>query len=54
MAKLDGVEIKTVARYGKNGKYYEWNEPTQKKLESLVKKYGVDSIEGNGLVWLQW
>lgn len=53
MAYIDGIEIKWVARFGKNGKKYVWENPTQKKLDQLIEKYGVDQIVSDG-VWLRW
>ena len=48
---LDGIEIKTIARWGRNGKYYHWDSPSQKKLDELVKKYGIEQIN-NTTLWL--
>lgn len=53
MAYIDGIEIKWIARWGKNGKKYVWENPTQKKLDQLIEKYGVDQIVSDG-VWLRW
>lgn len=52
MATLDGIEIKWVARYGRNGRKYVWENPTQKKLDDLIDTYGIDQVAEEG-VWLQ-
>ncbi len=36
--------IKVVIRWGRNGRKYVWQNPSQKKIIELVKKYGVDQI----------
>ena len=36
--------IKTVVRWGKNGRKYVWENPTQKKIAELIKKYDIDQI----------
>lgn len=57
MAYYDGLEIKWIARWGKNGRKYVWENPTQKKLDQLVKKYGVEQIAGDWNdwgIWLNW
>lgn len=56
MANLeDGTEIKWVSRYGKNGKLYQWEIKSQKQLDNLIKKYGVDQVDTNDKsLWLQW
>ena len=55
MAKLDNIEIKTIVRYGKNGRKYVWKNPTQQKLYDLIEKYGIDEVvEEDKLLWLQW
>lgn len=51
---VDGIEIKRIARWDKNGHYYHWDSFTQKKLDELVNKYGVDQITNDGILWLQW
>ena len=43
-ATLDGETIKMIARWGKNGRKYVWIMPTQKTLDKLVEKYGIDQI----------
>ena len=53
MATLGGTQIKWIARYGKNGRKYVWENPTQEKLDELIKKYEVDQVTEDG-VWLQW
>lgn len=52
MAKLDNQEIKIVIRWGRNGKKYVWNNPTQSKLDSLVARYGVDQLNED-VLWLE-
>lgn len=57
MAKFDGCEISRIVRWGKNGKKYVWDNPTQEKLDALVKKHGCEQISeskwGN-ILWLNW
>lgn len=36
--------IKVVVRWGKNGRKYIWQNPTQEKLNGLIKKYDIDQI----------
>ena len=43
--------IKVVARWGKNGRKYIWQNPTKKKIVELIKKYDYDQICGDCL-WL--
>lgn len=50
-AILDGCQITCIIRYGKNGKKYVWDNPTQEKLDQLVKKYGYEQICDN-ICWL--
>ena len=54
-ALFEGIPIKMVARWGRNGRKYVWLNPTQKQLDDLIYKYGVEqlssgSIKENG-VW---
>ncbi len=51
MAYLDGNEIRAIVRWGKNGKKYTWENPTQKQLDKLVAKYGCEQVSGN-TCWL--
>lgn len=53
-AKIDGIEITIAARWAKNGRKYEWREPTQEQLDRLVEEYGIDQITEDGVCWLQW
>ena len=48
---FEGYKIKWVARYGKNGRKYVWTNLTLKKLANLLKKYGIDHCEKDG-IWL--
>ena len=43
--------IKVVVRWGKNGRKYVWENPTQKKIAELIKKYGAEQMCG-GCLWL--
>jgi len=43
--------IKLAVRWGKNGRKYVWENPTQKKIIELIKKYDYDQICGDCL-WL--
>ena len=43
--------IKVVVRWGKNGRKYVWEKPTQKKIVELIKRYDYDQICGDCL-WL--
>lgn len=52
-AYFEGVEIKWVARWGKNGQKYVWENPTQDKLNQLIKKWGVEQVAHDG-IWLNW
>lgn len=55
MATIDGIEIKWAARYGKNGRFYQWEIKSQEQLDLLVKKYGIDQIdEKDKSLWLCW
>lgn len=49
---IDDVEIKTIARWGKNGRFYHWDNPNQKQLDDLIAKYGIDQITNDGVCWL--
>ena len=53
MATKFGMKVEWVARWGKNGRFYEWKNPTQKQLDDLIEKYGIDQIAENG-IWLQY
>ncbi len=44
--------IKVAARWAKNGRKYIWENPSQKKLAGLIKKYGVDQI-CDSCLWLE-
>ena len=44
--------ITVVVRWAKNGRKYIWDNPSQKKLAELIKKYGVDQI-CDSCLWLQ-
>ena len=43
-AYLDGVLVKMIARWGWNNVEYVWLYPSQKKLDDLIKKYGIDQV----------
>lgn len=43
-ALIDGEPIKMIARYGRNGIKYVWIYPSQKKLDDLIYKYGLDQV----------
>ena len=43
--------IKVVVRWGKNGRKYVWEKPSQKKIAELINKYDYDQICG-GCLWL--
>jgi hypothetical protein len=43
--------IKVVVRWGKNGRKYVWEKPTQKKIVELIKKYDIEQI-CDGCLWL--
>lgn len=55
-ATLDGTPVLMVCRYGRNGIKYVWLYPSQKKLDDLVYRYGVEQwgdgafIENNGTI----
>lgn len=53
-AMIGGIEIRVIARWGKNGRKYEWLNPTQKQLDRLIKKYDYDQITPDGICWLQY
>lgn len=64
LAYCDDLPIEMIARWGRNGIKYVWLYPSQKKLDNLIKRYGVDQIstgsineEGKwrkvNLVWLE-
>ena len=60
-AKLDGVEIGMAVRYGRNGRKYVWEYPTQEQLDKLIAKYDYDQIadgsirgEKVNVVWLEY
>lgn len=44
--------IKVVVRWGKNGRKYIWEKPSQKKIAELISKYDYDQI-CDGCLWLQ-
>ena len=44
--------IKVAVRWAKNGRKYIWENPSQKKLAGLIKKYGVDQI-CDSCLWLE-
>lgn len=50
VAQHEGVPIKMIARYAKNGRKYVWLNPSQQKLDELIHKYGVDQL-ANGVMW---
>lgn len=52
-ATFNGIEIKEVGRWARNGRYYHWCSLTQKKLDELIKKYRVDQIDSSGMLWLE-
>lgn len=53
-ATIDGYEIKKIVRYGWNGHFYEWSNPTQDQLDKLEAKYGIEQVDTkNGVCWLQ-
>lgn len=43
--------IKVVVRWGKNGRKYVFENPSQKKIADLIKKYDMDQI-CDGCLWL--
>ncbi len=43
--------IKVAVRWARNGRKYVWDNPTQKKIAELIKKYGYDQI-CDGCLWL--
>ena len=45
-------QIKTIARYGKNGKKYTWQNIDYCKTQKLAQKYGIEQI-CNDTLWLQ-
>lgn len=45
MPTFEGWPIKAVTRHRKNGTAKDWRNPTQAKLDALVKRYGARSIE---------
>lgn len=45
-------QIKTIARYGKNGKKYVWQNIDYCKTQKLAQKYGIEQIS-NDILWLQ-
>ena len=45
--------IKIAVRWGKNGRFYVWENPTSKKINELIAKYGADQI-CDGCLWLCW
>ena len=47
----DLKNIKVVIRWGKNGRKYVWENPTQKKIIELINKYKVGVICDN-CMWL--
>ena len=54
-ATFEGVEIEWVSRWGKNGKFYQWHITTQKQLDDLIAKYGIEEInEEDKSMWLEW
>ena len=53
IAVIQGQEIKTIVRWGKNGRKYVWENPTQEVVNKLIKRYGGDQI-CDGTLWLQW
>ena len=57
VAKLeDGTPIIVASRWGKNGRLYQWDITTQKQLDNLIKKYGIEQIDARHYsIWLcQW
>jgi|LSQX01.2.fsa_nt_gb hypothetical protein len=44
--------IKTIVRWGENGRKYVWKNPTQEVVNKLIKRYGCDQI-CDGTLWLQ-
>ena len=52
-AKYEGIEIKLVIRWARNGHCYTWNNPSIKILNQLISKYGVDQVGDDGTLWLQ-
>jgi hypothetical protein len=43
--------IKVVVRWGRNGRKYVWENPTQKKISELIKKYDYEQL-CDGCLWL--
>ncbi len=43
--------IKVAVRWARNGRKYVWDNPTQKKITELIKKYDIDQI-CDGCLWL--
>ena len=44
--------IKVIVRWGKNGRKYVWENPSQKKIIELINKYDYEQI-CDGCLWLQ-
>lgn len=44
-ALYDGFRINYAIRFLKGGRTKVWHNPTQAKLDALVKRYGAKSIE---------
>ena len=42
MKELKNINV--VVRWGKNGRKYVWENPTQKKIADLIKKYDIEQI----------
>lgn len=40
----DLKNINVVVRWGKNGRKYIWEKPSQKKIDKLIKQYDIDQI----------
>lgn len=49
---IDGIEIIAVVRWANNGRSYVWKDLTITKVNKLIKKYGIDQITADGILWL--
>lgn len=43
-ALFEGIPVKMVARWGRNGIKYVWLYPSQEKLDNLIYRHGVDQV----------
>jgi hypothetical protein len=49
MEELKNINV--AVRWARNGRKYVWENPTQKKIADLIKKYGCDQV-CDGCLWL--